>query len=201
MTSRPPVYVVDDDPVVLNSVKAILESRGFLVSPYPSAEAFLREADLNSIGCLVTDLNMPGVDGIELQRRINQSQTTLSVIFVTGFASVGTTVKIMESGAVTLLEKPYEPDRLIRAIDTAIARNSLAYSEQLKQRTARALIAQLNDEELMVLDYASAGLTNKAIERKLCLSGRTVDRRKQSGLNKLRVQSVADFALLRARCK
>src|SRR5262245_45380092 len=113
MTETSHVYAVDDDEAVLASVKAVLSLYGHRVACYSSAEEFLEEASLEDPGCVVTDLQMPEVSGVELQRRLLAAHSPLAVVVVTGVADVPTAVTMMERGAVTLLEKPYDHAALL----------------------------------------------------------------------------------------
>ena len=197
MNKLPLVYAVDDDSAVLASLRAILESSGFIVSDFTSGASFLENAKLDAIGCLITDLNMPGMNGMELQQQLVQAKSTLAIIFVTGFASVPSAVQIMESGAVTLLEKPYSPNRLLNSVRIGIEKSSQLHATKQAKSAFKLLLATLTDEEIQVLDLACTGMPNKAIGRKLFISSRTVDRRRQTALRKLQINSITEYAAIR----
>ena len=198
MNSSPFVYAVDDDPAVLGSLKAILELSGFIVSDFTSGVSFLESAKLDAIGCLITDLNMPGMNGMELQQQLVRAESTLAIIFVTGFASVPSAVQIMESGAVTLLEKPYSPNRLLNSVRMGIEKSSQLQTTKQAKSAFKLLLATLTDEEVQVLDLACTGMPNKTIGRKLLISSRTVDRRRQTALRKLQINSITEYAAIRS---
>src|SRR5262245_21520625 len=120
MSEPSTVYVVDDDPDVLRSVAALLGRSNYPVKCYSNAQRFLDDADLEAPGCVITDVQMPEIHGMELQRRLVSAASALMVIVVTGVADVPTTVTLMEAGAVTLLEKPYEQAELLRAVERAL---------------------------------------------------------------------------------
>jgi two-component system response regulator FixJ len=196
MSSPELISVIDDDPSVLSSVCALLESHGWHLRSYKSAESFLHELDVDRVGCVVTDLRMPGMGGDELLTRLGGMESSLGVIVVTGHADVPSAVKIMESGAVTLLTKPYQPSELVAAVRTCLAMSQRRFEERArKERILRAL-ANLNEDERQILDLLIQGQTKKSIVLELSLSGRTFDRRRQSLFEKMRVDSIPELATL-----
>ncbi len=190
------VYVVDDDLDVLASVQAILESLDFHVHAYSDAKKFLDEFEPVQVGCVVTDLEMPGVSGRELQNQLIAEGSTMGVVVVTGFANVASTVSIMENGAITVLEKPYDPPSLCAAVARALAFSHGQYQKREKREQARQKLSSIGAEEMEVMRLAIFGLPIKAISLKLSLSHRTVDRRRQSATEKSGCASVGEFALL-----
>jgi two-component system response regulator FixJ len=196
MTESTIVYVVDDDEVVLTSVEALLKQHGYQASCFLSAAEFLARADVDCPGCVVTDVLMPGMDGIELQRRLLEAQSPLSVVVVTGVADVPTAVAMMESGALTLLEKPYDHQRLLAAVERGLAASRERSQIRQKEQTVAQHLALLSEEERRVLELMVAGKPNKAIARGLNLGLRTVDRRRRAVLEKMSVQTVPQLALL-----
>jgi FixJ family two-component response regulator len=197
----PNVFVVDDDPAVLKSVRSMLESQGHPTLCFLSGDAFLDQVRLDQPGCLITDLRMPGIDGVELQRRMVDAASPMSVVVVTGYADVSNAVRIMENGAVTLLEKPYDPAQLLAVVERALQRSHDMHQHRLQTTEARRRLARLSDDELHVLWCAMKGMPNKAISRRLNLSSRTVDRRRRSALRKLQLACVSEFAILWADAK
>lgn len=192
-----PVYVVDDDPLVGETLRIVLQTRGFIVRLFQDPDEFLRAIDPSFPGCLVTDLRMPTVDGIELQRRLLAAESALSVIFISGNVSVSETVTIMSQGAVTLLEKPYRNDDLVAAVVKACELIAQNYWRNQQRKAALRKLSILTQEELAVMEYAAQGVTAKAICNKLEISPRTLDRRRQSALKKLEIHSVAEFVQLK----
>ena len=189
---------MDDDPLVLSAVKDALESRGFAPRTFSSAMELLEIIDSANTGVVVTDLKMPGMDGVELQRALRQKESCLSLIMLTAHADVPVTVEVMKNGAVTLMEKPFKLDRLTDEIQRAMAMSVRLHRERIRIGQAQDAIARLTSEELAVLDCAAKGKPNKAISYELSLSSRTVDRRRQSALRKLNVDSVSEFAVIRS---
>ncbi|MFK7737854.1 MAG: response regulator transcription factor [Pirellulaceae bacterium] len=192
------VIVVDDDPGVLTVIGQLLRTNGFNAEEYSTPMDCLASISPNDIGCVITDLEMPNVNGIELQKRLIDLGSCLSVIVVTAHADVPRTIQIMSQGAITLLEKPFKSQQLVEAVQEAVIASHKSYDRKIKIAKSQSLIAELNDEELEIMKLAAAGLPNKTISQKLDLSPRTIDRRRQSALAKLDVVSVADFAVLYA---
>ncbi|MEL6105017.1 MAG: response regulator [Planctomycetota bacterium] len=192
------VYIIDDDPLVLEAVDEVLRSRGFETQTFESADDLFGSLGQTDTGVVVTDLQMPGMNGLEVQQEMLRRGMDLSFILLTGYADVPVTVEVMRNGAVSLVEKPFRVDHLVaevqRGLDASLERNR----ERSQIRQAREAIARLDDEELAVLDCAARGKANKTISYELCLSARTVDRRRQSAFRKLQIESVAEFAILRA---
>jgi FixJ family two-component response regulator len=196
MISSRHVYVVDDDEAVLASVQAILGSLDFQVHAYSDPKKFLQEANPVQIGCVVTDLKMPGLSGRELQDQLIAEGSTMGVVVVTGYADVASTVSIMENGAITVLEKPYNPPSLCSAVARALAYSHNQYQKRERRKLAQQRLAEVDTEEMEVMRLAIHGLPIKAISQKLELSQRTVDRRRQAALEKSGCASVGEFALL-----
>lgn len=192
------VYIIDDDPLVLQAVNEALRSRGFETQAFSSADDLFGILGQTDTGVVVTDLQMPGMNGLEVQQEMLRRGMDLSFILLTGYADVPVTVEVMRNGAVSLVEKPFRVDHLVaevqRALDASLERNR----ERSQIRLAKEAIAQLDEEELAVMDCAAKGKANKTISYELCLSSRTVDRRRQSAFRKLGIESVAEFAILRA---
>lgn len=190
------IYVVDDDEAVLLSVNALLSQHGYIVRCYLSAAEFLADASLDNCGCLVTDVQMPDINGMELQRRLLSADSPLSVVVVTGVADVPMAVELMKSGAVTLLEKPYDHNDLLEAVRNGLAASREHWETIHRQRGVAERLATLTDEEREVMNLMVAGKPNKAIARGLKLGMRTIDRRRQSVLKKMGVDTVPELALL-----
>lgn len=195
------VYVVDDDPPVRQLACQILKAAGHEVRDYPSAEAFFGAFDDKVVDCVVTDLRMPQIDGAELLTRLRAMGSGVSVIVLTGHADVRTAVKMMEDGALTLVEKPYAPPELAAAVRRAVERTQSQRTERMSLNEAHKGMARLTEDERRVMDFMVAGLPNKAIAMRLDLSLRTVDRRRSSVLTKMGVGSVSELAAVVTRLK
>lgn len=193
------IYVVDDDKAVLMSVKALLAELDSDLHCYLSAEQFLSEADIDRPGCLVTDLQMPGITGMELQQQLVQAKSPLSIVVVTGVVDVPTTVTLMKTGAVMLLEKPYEPADLVRAVKEALTASHQRWQQDQHKQTILQRLSQLTDEERQIMESMLANKTNKSIAQQLHLSMRTMDRRRSAILETMQVKSVTELAALLSR--
>ena len=196
MTGAEHVYVIDDDEAVLLSVKAILSQHGYRVQGFSSAEDFLTAIPADVAGCVITDVQMPGIDGVELQQRLKTSRMPFSLVVVTGVADVPIAVTMMERGAVTLLEKPYDHIDLLDAVAKGIAASRKRAELVSNEETVRQRLDMLSSEEQQVMEYMLADKPNKAIAHSLDLSMRTVDRRRRAVLDKMQVKSLPGLALL-----
>jgi len=190
------LFVVDDEEAVLESVKAVLELSGFEPQCYLSGQQFFEDASLNEAGCVITDLQMPGIDGARLQQHLNEMQSPLSVIVLSGAADVPTAVNAMRKGAYTLLEKPYSSKDLVASVESALEASELHYQKQQLEKRVRALIATLSDEEKLVLKKMLEGVPNKNIASVMDIGMRTVDRRRQAVFTKMGVGTIAELATL-----
>ena len=201
MTNSVAIFVVDDDEAVLLSVKAMLSQHGYQARGFLSAQEFLSEAPVDAPGCVVTDLQMPGITGVELQQRLLVANSLLSVVVVTGVADVPTAVSLMERGAVTLLEKPYDHTDLVRAVEKGLALSREHYRQKQELSSVETCLATLNDDERRVMECMLTGQPNKAIAHRLELSMRTVDRRRQAVLEKMGVRTAPELAMLLGRAQ
>ena len=192
------VYIVDDDPLVLQAVDAALRSRGFATQTFESASDLFGIFEETETGVVVTDLQMPGMNGLEVQQEMLRRETDLSFILLTGYADVPVAVEVMRNGAVSLVEKPFRVEHLVEEVERAMKASLQRHESRTEVRQAREAIARLDDEELAVMDSVAKGKANKKISYELCLSNRTVDRRRQSAFRKLEIESVAEFAIMRA---
>lgn len=190
------IYVVDDDEAVLLSVQAMLNQHGYTCRCYLSADEFLRDAPREQPGCVITDLQMPEISGVELQQRLVADRSPLAVVVVTGVADVPTTVALMERGAVTLLEKPYNHDDLVHAVERGLELSRSRWLENQNRQSVVDRLATLSDDERRVMECMLTGQPNKAVAHRLELSMRTVDRRRQAVLEKMGVRTAPELALL-----
>lgn len=192
------VFVVDDDEQARASVCALVSSMGLKCRPFASGEDFLQYCERNSplTGCLVTDVRMVGMSGIELQEQLRALHVAIPIIVLTAFARTPLTVRAMQNGAVTMLDKPYDDDDLWDAIREGLRINS----EQRAVADARQEILQrlesLTKSERQVMDLVVAGLPNKVIANRLDVSVRTVENRRREVFSKMNASSVADLVRL-----
>ena len=192
----PTVFLIDDDQAVLTSLSALLSSAGLLTQSFLTAEDFLNHLSDDSRGCVVTDLKLTGMSGLRLQEKLLQMRSHLPVIVVTGRADVELAVKVMEYGAVTLIQKPYDHNELIQAVRKALEQNAHRHTQAEFIADVRNRLDSLTDDEQQVLQMVVDGRPNKAIATTLNISMRTVDRRRSSVFEKMNVQTAPELARL-----
>jgi len=199
MANRGKVYVIDDDEAMRDSLDFLLGSADFDVTLFESAQQFLDAVSGVGFGCIVSDVRMPGIDGIELLKRLKASHSTLPVVIMTGHGDVPLAVEAMKLGAVDFLEKPFEDDRLIGMIDAALRRaESSARSEAVTVDIA-ARIATLSPRERQVMDGLIAGLSNKMIARDYDISPRTIEVYRANVMTKMQAGSLSELVRLAIR--
>lgn len=193
------LYLVDDETELLTALAESLRAVGFSPLKFNRPELLLAATGENDVGCVITDLRMPGIGGVELIKQLKERESCLSVILLTAFADVPTAVDVMKLGAAGVLEKPFDLSDLVQEISTAMRLSEDQFAKRGLLREARAKLGELSQEEAAVLDLAISGCTNRDIAEKLAISPRTVDRRRHSALQKLDAESVADYAVLKTR--
>lgn len=197
MTSIPPtVFLVDDDPSHLTSMTRMLRASGFQTLAFSSAAAFLQNCPPDSPGCVVADLRMPGVNGMELQDLIAKSDNPLPVIFLTGNGDIPTSVDAMRQGAEDFLTKSAPKERLLDAVRRALERDACDREMRDRRRELRARFDRLTSREGEVLTHVLSGQLNKQIAADLGIDERSVKRHRTHLMHKLQVQSVAELAQL-----
>jgi two-component system response regulator FixJ len=199
MPDRGRVYVIDDDEAMRDSLNFLLDAAGFKVTLFETALAFLDALPSLEFGCVVSDVRMPGLDGIELLKRMKADNSTFPIVIMTGHGDVPLAVEAMKLGAVDFLEKPFEDDRLVAMIETAIHRaEPAARSEALTQEIA-ARIALLSPRERQVMDGLIAGLSNKLIARDYDISPRTIEVYRANVMTKMQANSLSELVRLAMR--
>ena len=191
MPSRRTVHIVDDDDDVRESASLLLESLGYSVFTYPSGVDFLEKLDPTIPACILLDIHMPQMDGIEVQRQLAERGVTSPLIVLTGQGDVSTAVQAMKNGAFEFLEKPYLNDVLIEAMGDAFARLETTTEDRAMTARARAGVAKLTNRELQVMSGLLAGLPNKLIAYELDISVRTVEIYRANVMEKLDARSLS----------
>jgi two-component system response regulator FixJ len=189
------VYVVDDDPAIRRSLERLLESAGFRVTSFARPESFLGVADDLAMGCVMLDLRMPKMDGFEVLARLSQLNPDLPVIVITAQGDVQTAVRVMKTGAVDFIEKPYSDDALIAAIETAL-NTGAARGRADDMAGATLLIDSLSPREREVLEALVAGQPNKVIAFSLGISVRTVEVHRARMMDRLGVRQLGQAVRL-----
>lgn len=186
------IHLVDDDEAIRRSAGFMLKTSGFQVRAYDSGDSLLKEASTLDPGCILLDIRMPGMDGLEVQQALNDRGVTLPVVIMTGHGDVTLAVQAMKAGAIDFIEKPFEKAVLLGAIDQAFER--LARSKAAKERAkdAQVRLQALTPREREVLDGLAQGLPNKTIAYDLGISPRTVEIHRANLMTKLEVRSLSE---------
>lgn len=187
------VAVLDDDPAILRSMERLLRRHGFQVRSYTSPGSLLAEIAAFQPSCLIADLAMPGLTGLDVQRTLAEWGLTCPVVFVTGHGDIRTSVQAMRGGAVDFLTKPVEPDALLDALNRAISRGRLTREADDRRALIRRRIESLTFRERQVLEQVVAGLLNKQIAANLCISEKTVKVHRGRVMRKMSVRSLAQL--------
>jgi len=187
------IYVVDDDEAVRDSLQWLLEGASYRVQSFSSAEAFLAGFDPSAIACLVLDVRMPGMSGLELQDELIQRKVSLPIIFITGHGDVPMAVSTMKKGAVDFIEKPFDQAKLKDLVEKMLARARDEAARRDRERMNQALLARLTAREQQVLERIMAGRLNKQIADDLGISIKTVEAHRANIMDKLKANTVADL--------
>ena len=193
MENTPVVYVVDDDEAARNSVAAMVASKGLMVQGYGSAEAFLKDFDRDRLGCLLTDVRMAGINGLELQESLRIEGCNIPVIVITGYGDVPTAVSAFRGGAVTFLEKPCDAQELWSYIEKALREHRLCREEKKQKKEIITRFSTLTESEREVMQAMVDGKPNKIIASELLMGLRTVELRRAAVLKKTRAKSLAEL--------
>ncbi len=186
------IHLIDDDEAVRRSAGFLLRTSGFVVRPYASGVAFLKEVKSAPTGCILLDVRMPEMDGLEVQRELNERGITMPVVILTGHGDVGIAVQAMKAGAVDFIEKPFDKATLMAAITAAFARIDDAGAHVESGRAASIRIAALTPRERDVLAGLVRGHPNKTIAYDLGISPRTVEVHRANLMEKLGVHSLSE---------
>jgi len=196
----PTVFVVDDYAPGRRSISRLLRAAGFAVTAFASAEEFLTQYDPQTSGCLVLDLAMPAVSGLELQGVLADRGSLLPIIFLTAYGDIPKSVQAMKRGASDFLTKPVNDEDLLAAVRVAIEKHRALRREQAELSEIRARLATLTPREREVLEYVVAGKLNKQIAGELGTVEQTVKIHRAHVMQKMRVQSVAELVRMTERC-
>lgn len=186
----PTVFIVDDEAAVAESLRWLIESVGLKAETFSNAGEFLARYRPERAGCLVLDVRMPAMSGLELQERLNAQGVALPIIFVTGHGGVQTAVRALKAGAVDFIEKPFDDQRMLDLVQKAIALDAESRRRAADQADAAARYASLSAREREVLDLLIEGQTNKAIARSLGISAKTVETYRANVMHKMAAPSV-----------
>ena len=190
---RGTVYVVDDDEAVRDSVQWLLEGQDFRVRSFESAESFLARYDPREIGCVLIDIRMSGMSGLDLQDRLAERDSPLPVAFVTGHGDVPMAVDTMKKGAMDFIQKPFNEEKLVPLVERMLEQARTAFAEHQQAASRDALLSKLTGREAQVLERIVAGRLNKQIADDLGISIKTVEAHRANIMEKLGANTVADL--------
>ena len=187
------VFIVDDEPDLRRAIGRLLRAEGYEVEDFPSGEAFLEALDAGWFGCVLLDLAMPGIDGIETQRRLNERGVRLPIVFLTAHGGIPESVRAVKAGAVDFLPKPVRREELLRAIEAALAQARDWRSADASLDALRARLDTLTPREREVFELVVTGLLNKLVADRLGVSEHTVKVHRARVMTKMAADSVADL--------
>src|SRR6186997_1927340 len=197
--STPIVFIVDDDVSVRSALESLIESAGWVAETFASAQEFLRRPRVAAPSCLVLDVSLPDINGLELQSRVATDRTDMPIIFISGYGDVPMTVRAMKAGAVEFLTKPLAGDVLVGAIQQAIERSRRALDRETAMRELRERHASLSPRERQVMALVVSGLLNKQVGGELGISEITVKAHRGQVMRKMKATSLPDLVAMAVR--
>jgi len=192
MTDKKLIHIVDDEDSIRRSVGFMLKTSGYQVETWNSGQAFLKEVRHAERGCILLDVRMPEIDGLEVQRALAERGVTMPVVIMTGHGDISIAIRAMKAGAVDFLEKPFEKAALIAAIEESFGRIANATNASTRAADAETILGVLTPRERDVLEGLAKGLPNKTIAYDLGISPRTVEVHRANVMTKLEVRSLSD---------
>jgi FixJ family two-component response regulator len=199
MSSEPTVFLVDDEPSVLKAIARLLRSSGFNVQAFRSPEEFLSDYDPNTSGCLVLDVAMPGLNGLDLQELLSSKAIDLPIIFLSARGDIPMSVQAMKRGAVDFLEKPANDEELLKAIEAGINRDAASRQERVDRLAILQRLATLTPREKEVLAHIISGKPNKQVAADLGIVEKTIKVHRARVMTKMDAQSLADLVRIAER--
>ncbi|MEZ5452347.1 MAG: response regulator transcription factor [Thiothrix sp.] len=193
MNYQPTVFIVDDDPAVRDSLRWLLESMRLNVATFGSAEEFLKFYTMHMVGCLILDVRMPGMSGLQLQQFLTKQKHSLPIIFITGHGDIPMAVRAMQAGAMYFLEKPFEDQVLLDYVHEALALDNSNQQARIRLATIQARIANLTDREREVMNLVIDNHSNKEIAARLGVSIKTVEFHRSHMMEKMHASSLIEL--------
>ena len=197
----PTVFLLDDEEAVVLALRRVLQAAGYAVRCWTSAAEFLAAHDPEAPGCLVADVRMPAMNGLELQRALAARGIDRPIVFITGQGDIATTVQAMKAGAVTFLAKPVQRLELLAAVDEAIARDALQRAQHRERQDISRRLSSLTPRELQVLDLVATGLLNKQIAAELGAAEKTIKVHRRRIMQKMNVRTATALVGLLSRAE
>ena len=198
-SAAPIVFIVDDDISVRESLELLIRSQGWQAETFESAKEFLDRPRVLVPSCLILDVSLPGLNGLELQKRVAVERTEMPIIFITGHGDVPMSVEAMKAGAVEFLTKPLSQDVLVSAIRNALDRSRTALTDKAEMQTLRDCYASLTPREREVMTLVISGLLNKQVGGELGICENTVKYHRAQAMQKMKADSLADLVRIAAR--
>jgi len=199
MTGTPFVFIVDDDVSVRESLELLIQNEGWEPQTFASAQQFLDRPRVFAPSCLILDISLPGLNGLELQKRLAMERTDMPIIFITGHGDVQKTVQAMKAGAVEFLTKPFNDEALLSAVRQSLERSRLALEQEAELRELRNRYALLTSREQQVMALVVTGLLNKQIGGELGISEITVKAHRGQVMQKMKADSLAGLVRIAAK--
>ena len=198
-TAKSIVFVVDDDAWVRESLETLINDEGWQPETFASAQEFLDRPRVSTPSCLVLDISLPGLNGLELQKRVAVERTDMPIIFITGHGDIPMSVGAMKAGAVEFLTKPFNDEVLLTAIRQALERSQVALAQEAEMQELRDRYASLTPREQDVMALVVSGLLNKQVAGELGITESTVKAHRGQVMQKMKANSVADLVKITAR--
>lgn len=194
--SKANVYVVDDDASVRKSLKRLIGSLDFSVETFETADDFLRLPQYKRPACLILDIRLPGLNGMELQEKLLEVNKSLPIVFITGHGDIPLSVQAMKKGAVDFLQKPFKEKDLMQAIDQALERDTSSFQTETEKEEVLELLKKLTPREMEVFRWVITGMLNKQIAYEMGIGEKTVKVHRGQVMHKLKIFSVAELVRL-----
>jgi len=197
--AKPIVFIVDDDATVRDSLEMLIPAAGWRAQTYSSAEDFLACPRVLAPSCLLLDVSLPDIDGLELQRRISLERSDMPIVFISGYGNVSITVQAMKAGALDFLTKPLRGDEILSAVDAALGQSLAALTREAEMRVLWDRYSSLSVRERQVMGLVVKGLLNKQVASELDISEITVKAHRGHAMRKMNARSLADMVIMSAR--